>query len=127
MRHTVGLYHGQIGSKEWKRYLSDNMMARDSDFQKTKHIMTIAQNNEKANIEKNNTSAGVFKLTAKKVPKKTPIKIKIPKDFTILKSTASCSLCVRVDIIEVGIIIAKDVPTARCILVTMSKSKTVNA
>ena len=49
MRHTVGLYHGQIGSKNWKRYLSDNMMARDSDFQKAKHIMNIAQNNEKAN------------------------------------------------------------------------------
>ncbi|MBT5616044.1 MAG: tRNA dihydrouridine(20/20a) synthase DusA [Flavobacteriales bacterium] len=49
MRHTVGLYHGQIGSKDWKRYLSDNMMARDSDFQKAKHIMTIVQNNEKAN------------------------------------------------------------------------------
>ena len=49
MRHTVGLYHGQIGSKEWKRYLSENMMARDSDFQKAKHIMTIVQNNEKAN------------------------------------------------------------------------------
>jgi tRNA-dihydrouridine synthase A len=49
MRHTVGLYHGQIGSKNWKRYLSDNMMARDSDFQKAKHIMTIVQNNEKAN------------------------------------------------------------------------------
>ena len=48
MRHTVGLYHGQIGSKDWKRYLSDNMMARDSDFQKAKHIMTIVQNNEKA-------------------------------------------------------------------------------
>ena len=47
MRHTVGLYHGQVGSKEWKRYLSDNMMARDSDFQKAKHIMTIVQNNEK--------------------------------------------------------------------------------
>ena len=47
MRHTVGLYHGQVGSKNWKRYLSDNMMARDSDFQKAKHIMTIAQNNEK--------------------------------------------------------------------------------
>ena len=44
MRHTVGLYHGQIGSKEWKRYLSDNMMARDSDFQKSKHIMTIVHN-----------------------------------------------------------------------------------
>ena len=49
MRHTVGLYHGQIGSKNWKRYLSDNMMARDSDFQKAKHIMAIVQNNEKAN------------------------------------------------------------------------------
>jgi len=49
MRHTVGLYHGQIGSKKWKRYLSDNMMARDSDFEKSKHIMTIVQNNEKAN------------------------------------------------------------------------------
>ena len=49
MRHAVGLYHGQIGSKNWKRYLSDNMMARDSDFQKAKHIMTIVQNNEKVN------------------------------------------------------------------------------
>ena len=49
IRHTVGLYHGQPGSKDWKRYLSDNMMARDSDFQKAKHIMTIVQNNEKAN------------------------------------------------------------------------------
>lgn len=50
MRHTVGLYHGQVGSKDWKRYLTDNMMARDSDFQKAKHIMTIVQNNEKAKL-----------------------------------------------------------------------------
>jgi len=49
MRHTVGLYHGQNGASKWKRYLSDNMMARDSDFQKVNHIMKIAQNNEKAN------------------------------------------------------------------------------
>ena len=49
MRHTVGLYYEQIGSKKWKQYLSNNMMARDSDFQKAKHIMTIVQNNEKAN------------------------------------------------------------------------------
>ena len=49
MRHTVGLYHGQPGSKDWKRYSSENMMARDSDFQKAKHIMKIVQNNEKAN------------------------------------------------------------------------------
>ena len=47
MRHTVGLYHGQIGSKKWKKYLSDNMMARDSDFQKVKYIIKIVQNNEK--------------------------------------------------------------------------------
>ena len=49
MRHTDGLYHGQNGANKWKRYLSDNMMARDSDFQKVNHIMKIAQNNEKAN------------------------------------------------------------------------------
>ena len=49
MRHTVGLYYGQSGANKWKRYLSDNMMARDSDFQKVNHIMEIAQNNEKAN------------------------------------------------------------------------------
>ena len=49
MRHTVGLYYGQSGASKWKRYLSDNMMARDSDFQKINHIMKIAQNNEKAN------------------------------------------------------------------------------
>ena len=49
MRHTVGLYYGQSGASKWKRYLSDNMMARDSDFQKVNHIMEIAQNNEKAN------------------------------------------------------------------------------
>ena len=49
MRHTVGLYHGQNGANKWKRFLSDNMMARDSDFQKVNHIMKIAQNNEKAN------------------------------------------------------------------------------
>ena len=49
MRHTVGLYHGQNGANKWKRFLSDNMMARDSDFKKVNHIMQIAQNNEKAN------------------------------------------------------------------------------
>ena len=47
MRHTVGLYHGQKGSSKWKRYLSDNMMARDSDFKKVEHILTVVQNNEK--------------------------------------------------------------------------------
>ena len=49
-----------------------------------------------------------FKLTAKKVPAITPNKIKIPNDFTILKSTASYSICVLVEIIEVGIMIAKE-------------------
>ena len=49
MRHTVGLFHGQNGANKWKRYLSDNMMARNSDFQKVNHIMEIVQNNEKSN------------------------------------------------------------------------------
>ena len=50
MRHTVGLYHGQRGAGKWKRYLSDNMMARDSDFQKVKHILEIVQNNKKTEM-----------------------------------------------------------------------------
>ena len=41
----------------------------------------------KANIEKNNTRAGVFKLTAKKVPKKTPIKMKNIYSLKIIWST----------------------------------------
>tara|TARA_B100001248_G_C27389250_1_gene461409 strand:- start:34 stop:282 length:249 start_codon:yes stop_codon:yes gene_type:complete len=81
----------------------------------------------KAKIEKNKTNAGVFKPTAKKVPKITPLKINIPKDLTILKSTALYCMWVLVDIIEVGIIIAKDVPTDKCILVTKSKSRTEKA
>ena len=76
---------------------------------------------------KNKTKAGVFKFTAKNVPAMTPKRIKIPNDFTILKSTALYSIWVLVDIIDVGIIIAKDVPTDKCILVTISKSKTVKA
>ena len=47
MRHTVGLYHGQKGATKWKQYLSNNMMARDSDFQKVNHILEVVQNNEK--------------------------------------------------------------------------------
>ena len=39
MRHTVGLFHGQKGSRYWKRYLSKNMCIRDADLQKVNHIM----------------------------------------------------------------------------------------
>jgi tRNA-dihydrouridine synthase A len=39
MRHTVGLFHGQSGSKQWKQYLSKNMCIRDADIQKVDHIM----------------------------------------------------------------------------------------
>ena len=39
MRHTLGLFHGQIGSKFWKRYLSENMCVRDADVKKIDHIM----------------------------------------------------------------------------------------
>ena len=28
MRHTVGLYHGQVGSKEWKRYLKSSTSSK---------------------------------------------------------------------------------------------------
>ena len=39
MRHTVGLFHGQNGSKVWKQYLSKNMCIRDADLKKVNHIM----------------------------------------------------------------------------------------
>jgi len=39
MRHTIGLFHGQKGSSQWKRYLSENMCVRDADLQKINHIM----------------------------------------------------------------------------------------
>ena len=53
MRHTIGLYHGQKGSKFWKRYLSENMCIREADIQKVNHIMD--------HIKKNNllTSIGI--------------------------------------------------------------------
>jgi tRNA-dihydrouridine synthase A len=45
MRHTVGLFHGQNGSKQWKQYLSKNMCIRDADIQKVDHIMDQIKNN----------------------------------------------------------------------------------
>ena len=49
------------------------------------------------------------------VPNTTPIITNTPKVFTMLKSTALNFICVIVEIMDVGIIIAKDVPSARCI------------
>ena len=45
MRHTVGLFHGQNGSKIWKQYLSKNMCIRDADLQKVNHIMDQVKTN----------------------------------------------------------------------------------
>ena len=39
MRHTLGLFHGQMGASYWKRYLSENMCVRDADIKKIDHIM----------------------------------------------------------------------------------------
>ncbi len=39
MRHTIGLFHGQTGASNWKRYLSENMCVRNADVQKIDHIM----------------------------------------------------------------------------------------
>ena len=48
MRHTVGLFHGQVGSSYWKRYLSKNMCIREADLQKVNHIMDHIKNNNVA-------------------------------------------------------------------------------
>jgi len=45
MRHTIGLFHGQKGSADWKRYLSKNMCIREADLQKVNHIMDHIKNN----------------------------------------------------------------------------------
>ena len=46
MRHTVGLFHGEKGSRYWKKYLSKNMCVREADLQKINHIMDhIKKNN----------------------------------------------------------------------------------
>jgi len=45
MRHTIGLFHGQRGSAQWKRYLSKNMCVRDADLQKVNHIMDHVKKN----------------------------------------------------------------------------------
>ena len=45
MRHTIGLFHGQNGSGNWKRYLSENMCIREADLQKVNHIMDHIKNN----------------------------------------------------------------------------------
>ena len=52
MRHTIGLFHGQKGSSDWKRYLTKNMCVRDADLQKINHIMDHIKHND------NNASLG---------------------------------------------------------------------
>ena len=45
MRHTIGLFHAQKRSADWKRYLSKNMCIREADLQKVNHIMDHIKNN----------------------------------------------------------------------------------
>ena len=52
MRHTVGLFHGQKGSKEWKQYLSKNMCIRDADLQKVNHIMDQVKKTNPISLER---------------------------------------------------------------------------
>ncbi len=52
MRHTVGLFHGQIGSKTWKQYLSKNMCIRDADLQKVNHIMDQIKKTNPVSLER---------------------------------------------------------------------------
>ena len=52
MRHTVGLFHGQNGSKIWKQYLSKNMCIRDADLQKVNHIMDQVRKTNPVSLER---------------------------------------------------------------------------
>ena len=52
MRHTVGLFHGQNGSRVWKQYLSKNMCIRDADLQKVNHIMDQVKKTSPVSLER---------------------------------------------------------------------------
>ena len=52
MRHTVGLFHGQNGSRTWKQYLSKNMCIRNADLQKVNHIMDQVKRYHPASLER---------------------------------------------------------------------------
>ena len=52
MRHTVGLFHGQNGSKTWKQYLSKNMCIRDADLHKVNHIMDQVKKTYPVSLER---------------------------------------------------------------------------
>ncbi|OUW67524.1 MAG: tRNA dihydrouridine(20/20a) synthase DusA [Candidatus Pelagibacter sp. TMED202] len=52
MRHTVGLFHGQNGSRIWKQYLSKNMCIRDADLQKVNHIMDHIRKTNPVSLER---------------------------------------------------------------------------
>ena len=52
MRHTVGLFHGQNGSRTWKQYLSKNMCIRDADLQKVNHIMDQVRKSNPVSLER---------------------------------------------------------------------------
>ena len=52
MRHTVGLFHGQNGSKTWKQYLARNLCIRDADLQKVNHIMDQVRKNNSTFLER---------------------------------------------------------------------------
>ena len=52
MRHTVGLFHGQNGSRTWKQYLSKNMCIRDADLQKVNHIMDQIKKTNHVSLER---------------------------------------------------------------------------
>ena len=52
MRHTVGLFHGQNGSRVWKQYLSKNMCIRDADLQKVNHLMDQIKKTKNISLER---------------------------------------------------------------------------
>ena len=52
MRHTVGLFHGQMGSKIWKQFLSKNICIKNADLQKVNHLMDHLKSNKIVSLER---------------------------------------------------------------------------
>ena len=73
-----------------------------------------------------NFAVGFGNIDIKAAKKRNIIVTNTPNVLTILKSTPLNFIWVMVDIIDVGIIIAKDVPTAKCIMNVWSSPTELN-
>ena len=90
-----------------------NNVIKNLEIVRKKIKKTATQKAKNENIKSN---CGVLEFVATKVPIKIPIATLTPKVFTRSKFTALYLICDKAETIDVGIIIAKEVAMAMCII-----------